>query len=575
MAEIPITNAPPPAPMAGAPEGTRAACCTGRGLAFKLSALGLVVVSALAGTGLARWLRPPEAKEGPAERASAGARPKGPFAGWPKPDLVLVFTGQQNGYVLPCGCSKPQVGGLERRYNFLQTLKKKGWAYVAADLGDVPQKRGPVSLPNLQGVIKYRYSLASLKEMGYTAQGLGENEANLSFFKVLGEWALNDEPKAVAANLIDADTNFPEQVFAWRLGKAQGKSPIKVGVTAVVGPSVAGKIKALARDDKSMRFSPSAAALNKALAEMNGKVDLRVLLYQGPTHDAKRVPKEAVLCAQRYPQFSVVMALSEEDEPPGHPVEVIDPRTKAKSLVVSVGRKGKFVGVVGVYRTGNADRPFDLRYELVEMTEDYLTAKADEKGHPISALMEDYTKELKRDNYLAQYGQVPHLSQAMAPVKGAGGKVLVGPNGEDRPTFMGSEACKKCHKRAYQKWEKSGHAHAYQTLVDAKRPSLRQHDPECIVCHTVGFGYAGGFKGAEVTEKLKNVGCESCHGPGSIHYANSNDEEWRKRMSPWRQLPVAKRENAMDQMCQKCHDIDNDVTWINGGFKRKWPKVAH
>jgi len=28
-------------------------------------------------------------------------------------------------------------------------------------------------------------------------------------------------------------------------------------------------------------------------------------------------------------------------------------------------------------------------------------------------------------------------------------------------------------------------------------------------------------------------------------------------------------------MCQKCHDQENDVTWLNGGFGRKWPKVEH
>src|SRR5262245_25400517 len=49
------------------------------------------------------------------------------FRDWPKPDFVLMLTGEQHGYVLPCGCSSPQYGGLERRYNFLQTLKEKGW----------------------------------------------------------------------------------------------------------------------------------------------------------------------------------------------------------------------------------------------------------------------------------------------------------------------------------------------------------------------------------------------------------------------------------------------------------------
>jgi hypothetical protein len=163
----------------------------------------------------------------------------------------------------------------------------------------------------------------------------------------------------------------------------------------------------------------------------------------------------------------------------------------------------------------------------------------------------------------------------MVPVKDAGGQPLVDRKGKDLPTFVGSEGCKGCHKKAYKVWEKSGHAHAYQTLVSAKRPSLRQHDPECIVCHTVGFGHTGGFRGAADTPSLKNVGCESCHGPGSIHLANPHDEEWQKRMNPWKGLPAGKRENAMDLMCQKCHDIDNDVHWLHNGFKRKWPLIAH
>src|SRR4051794_9942237 len=35
-----------------------------------------------------------------------------PFAGWGKPDLVLVVSGQMHGYIGPCGCSVPQMGGL-------------------------------------------------------------------------------------------------------------------------------------------------------------------------------------------------------------------------------------------------------------------------------------------------------------------------------------------------------------------------------------------------------------------------------------------------------------------------------
>ena len=49
------------------------------------------------------------------------------FAKWPKdqkPDFVLVITAEMNGYLQKCGCSDPQKGGLERRWNLIQWLKK-------------------------------------------------------------------------------------------------------------------------------------------------------------------------------------------------------------------------------------------------------------------------------------------------------------------------------------------------------------------------------------------------------------------------------------------------------------------
>src|SRR6185312_9998287 len=101
----------------------------------------------------------------------------------------------------------------------------------------------------------------------------------------------------------------------------------------------------------------------------------------------------------------------------------------------------------------------------------------------------------------------------------------------------------------------SKHSHAYQTLVDAKHPSLRQYDGECIVCHTVGFGYKSGFTDAIKTPHLENVGCESCHGPGSLHAKNPNDLEWQARMNqPWRGAREKGNEKAknlaIDKFCQ-------------------------
>ena len=142
-----------------------------RGLAFQLAALGLIVVSGLAGTGLARWLKSPPSVAPPSILSPQL------FRNWGKPDLVLVVSGEQHGYLLPCGCSHPQKGGLERRYNLIEALRERGWPVDAVDLGNVPQivaPSGPVGLPNIQGLIKYRYAMKAMAIMGYTAVGIGE-----------------------------------------------------------------------------------------------------------------------------------------------------------------------------------------------------------------------------------------------------------------------------------------------------------------------------------------------------------------------------------------------------------------
>ncbi len=531
----------------------------------------------VAAVGVAAGLascRDPRQGAGPAATrpAAPAALPPHLFRKWPKPELALVLSGSMHGYLLPCGCSRPQVGGLERRYNFVQILRERGWPLVAVDVGDVPQKEGPVKLPNVQGLIKYRYSMRALQQTGYTAVGIGEYEASLGLFEALGEWALNNpSPRIVVANLKDAQVNFPDETRKWELATVQG-TDVRVGIAGLVGPTVAQKI---ARKSDRLKFADSVPALKAVLREMAEKeVGLRVLLYQGSQTVPGKAgfPPEAVACAEAFPAFDVVVALSEEDEPSAEPVWVPNAAAKQKTLVAALGHKGKNIGVVGVFRSGNPARPYELRYQLVEMSEAFLTPKESRKDHPIVQMMEEYTRELKDRNYLGKYYQVNHPLQVA--VKDREGKAVV-------PLYVGSDKCKKCHTSAYEIWQKTPHSHAYQTLVTEPYPSNRQYDAECIVCHTVGFGYRGGFTDAAKTPHLENVGCESCHGPGSEHVARPNDRRWQELMNVWRapeeetKEVKARRLGKIDEFCQQCHDGDNDVNWIHNAFERKWKLIAH
>jgi hypothetical protein len=59
------------------------------------------------------------------------------FEGWPKPDVALMFSAEQDGYIEPCGCTglENQKGGLKRRFTLLKQLRDKGWPIVAIDGG--------------------------------------------------------------------------------------------------------------------------------------------------------------------------------------------------------------------------------------------------------------------------------------------------------------------------------------------------------------------------------------------------------------------------------------------------------
>lgn len=511
---------------------------------FQLAALVLVVLSCSAcGFLMLKFLQAPQGSPGGSGGASSTSDTSNLFRLWPKgrvPDVALVLTGETYSYLQPCGCSHTQHGGLARRYNFLQGLiKDRHWPVVTLDLGDVAQHNGP------QTLLKYTVMMKALHQMDYTAVGIGRHEMAIPLIDALSEYTLNNPfPRVLAANLLKKEENFPTMVRSWEIAARPGAP--RVGVVGVVDQSVARQV-----NDPTIRFADLAATLPVSLKEMEAqKPDLRVLLLQGTVDEAKK-------CAAQFPQFHVILCLTAEPDPPDQPDRV------GKTMIVTVGHKGRYVGVVGAFRTNKPNDPFELFYQLVLLTPDYETPEGREAANPMHALLEEYAQEVKAGNYLAQYPKSPHPIQV--EFKGA--------------TYVGSEACKKCHQREYDIWKASPHARAYQTLTQAKRPALRQFDGECVICHTTGFDHTGGYTSEQATPRLTDNGCENCHGPGSLHVKGDRTPKMLALMNPYKTQPneteaqKTLRINRLDLSCQKCHDIDNDVHWSI----KKWVegKIAH
>jgi hypothetical protein len=530
------------------------------------------------------------------------------FASWPqnqKPDAAIVLSGETYGFLQPCGCSRPQRGGLERRSQFILSLKAKGWPVIGVDLGDIYPETVAV---RDQGLLKYKTTMNALREMGYLAVGIGKTEFKVEIDRILGEYALQktQPPSVLAGNLLGPlDANRLPQKREDRFRVPGVVRPlvedtefatvggVSLSIVGVVGKSVGMDVEK-SNFDSSISFVKdkegnidNRSYLKSVVANLEAnpkKPELNILLFQGTSEEAK-------LVAHDYPQFHVILCLADDSEPPQYPTEVVGKLHPAgqKTLVIQVGHKGRYVGVVGAFKRPGGG--VDLKYQLVPLGEEYITPGTEalaQKANPILSILEGYAKQVKDWKLIREVPRVPHPAQILEP------KLNL--------TYIGSAKCQNCHAAEFVKWQGTHHSNAFHSLEKiAKRPSLRQFDGECIVCHTVGFGFNTGYEDDVKTPELINVGCESCHGPGSGHAANPKNKSLLGLQVPWKQkqedklpdlnfmkkmadlngsqrgqVPIAAGQqlliNKTSEMCMRCHNTENDP---NFDLYSYWPKVHH
>ena len=280
---------------------------------------------------------------------------------------------------------------------------------------------------------------------------------------------------------------------------------------------------------------------------------------------APRRRGEAVACAEAFPQFALIVAQDGSDLARATPVWASNPKTGAKTMILSLGHKAKAVGVVGVYRTGKAAQPFELRYQLVEMSEDFATPKGQEATQPILELMEKYTKELKDGDYLHKIPQVNHANQAgrtRRPIRRHGALHRL-------PHFRGEGVEGDGEQPRLQ--DAGGRNEAIEPAV---RPRV----------HRVPHGRfrlseripvrEGDAEAAERQPTRAVTGPAACTPTPRTTRRCAQMNPWK---APENEKPEEKtrRTIRIGDFCQKCHDAENDVNWTGGGFEKNWPKIAH
>ncbi|MEI6083765.1 MAG: hypothetical protein WCS70_05640 [Verrucomicrobiota bacterium] len=176
-------------------------------------------------------------------------------------------------------------------------------------------------------------------------------------------------------------------------------------------------------------------------------------------------------------------------------------------------------------------------------------------------------------------------------------------------TWTGVEFCAICHgpgntvgnKDMVTPWAKTGHSGFFKEMIN-EGPAY--YNESCIVCHTVGYNKAptannGGFDDVAAAngwtfptsiksnnwdaipvqvQRLANIQCESCHGPGSQHPGATSvslnvavcaqchqDGHYHTRVEQWERSPHFKGFKEVSEIegenatCARCHAPDGFV----------------
>jgi len=117
-----------------------------------------------------------------------------------------------------------------------------------------------------------------------------------------------------------------------------------------------------------------------------------------------------------------------------------------------------------------------------------------------------------------------------------------------------AEACGKCHPAEYRHWKTTRHARSYESI----RKVRRHEDPECVLCHTMGFGRKGGFVSPAETPALGRVTCQACHVVAADHAD--------KKIKPQPKITIHSR------LCMSCHGPIQSPDFDYFVYK---PKILH
>jgi hypothetical protein len=470
-----------------------------------------------------------------------GQAPRAPEA--VPPTLRIYAASTLAGALEPCGCVKDMLGGIDHAAAFIAKESERVPNRLVLAAGPL-LFLDPTVAPDsrTQNLFKAEALAESFRDLGLAAWAPGANDWAAGGPE-LGRLAAVSGASLLAVNL-SADGLKLEPS---RIVRAGGQV---VGIAGVSVPARAGKLPdGLKSDDPK-------AALERARDALRGQgAAILVALLAMSRGDALRLVDvvkgfDVVIVGKPFDQ-------GESNDAPTPPVLV------AGTLVVEAPNHLQSIAVVDLvvrgsdfdFADGSGLRELERRTSLEQRIAELERRIADWEQRGATVAAEDLEarrgdlERLKKE--LSEVAATPeppagsHFRYQLVPIAEALGSEprvaermsryyrrvnehnrttladrLPPPVPEGGAGFIGVEKCGACHAEELQFWRTTDHARAYATLERGHK----QFNLECVGCHVTGYEAPGGSTVVQVGG-LKDVQCEVCHGPGSLHAGDPRRRE--------------------------------------------------
>ncbi|MFV2056448.1 MAG: multiheme c-type cytochrome [Thiohalomonadales bacterium] len=387
--------------------------------------------------------------------------------------LSLVYSGNLDGELEPCGCSEQgDLGGIKRRVTLLDELRKKNKNLIAISSGGLIKAEGSADR------IKSDFILQGFKAFNYDAIAVqwpdlvyGEQYISAQALPwVVTNWQAKPEKNGIRKFIEITrrlqDESVVIEFFAWLDPKA---SPLR---------SMQGDHKLVNTDRNFLSERVQSAKSKQHYTIVSTGLAFEQLQTTLPL---KWI--DIVIMESAYEEFS-------------------EPKKIANTIILQPGSRGMRIAKIELQI--QQGKILKWQHEVLAMPE------STEDSPRMLAWYAEYNAAVKKD-----YLRLSEVKKLQA-------------SGES--PFAGEEACETCHASQYARWQSSDHADAFDDLELVGK----SYDPACLQCHTVGFDKKGGFIDFAVTGDLMGVQCESCHGAARSHVTSGgktavSNKAWSKQ----------------------------------------------